>query len=205
MNFYHVSILVLSSLNYLCSSIQAQDTLWTTYPDTSLKWEKIYEAEKKTAENIYHENGAAWMTVRYNKEEEQTWKWYYDNGNPYFEAIIIDDLLQGSYKIWYENGQLAEHLVFKDNVEQGLALFYHPNGQLAMKGNFQDGKMIGQWEFYDYDGNLPSGKWEWRFAASRAHIRVKGRLKNGKPIGKWVYKGTANQGRKDQLAFEEWY
>jgi antitoxin component YwqK of YwqJK toxin-antitoxin module len=62
------------------------------------------------------------MTVQYDKASAENWKWYYDNGNPYFEATIVNDWLQGRYKIWYENGQLAEELFFKDNIEYGPAL-----------------------------------------------------------------------------------
>ena len=205
MKFKHISILIFILQIITIPFLNAQDTLLTNYPNSTLRWEKIYQKEEKIAENIYHENGEAWMTVKYQDEETQAWKWYYDNGNPYFEAIFVNDLLQGSYKIWYENGQLAEHLYFKDHVENGLALFYYPNGQLAMKGIFENGQMIGKWEFFTDKGKTPDGVWEWRFAASLDKVRVKGQFKNGQPHGKWIYKGTANQGRKSQLVFEKIY
>ena len=78
------------------SPLSAQDTLITNYPNTQQRWEKVYAKGEKTAENIYHANGTPWMTVQYDSKSEENWKWYYDNGNPYFEATIIDDLLQGS-------------------------------------------------------------------------------------------------------------
>ncbi|MEL6718368.1 MAG: hypothetical protein AAFP82_06605 [Bacteroidota bacterium] len=203
MKFIHASILIFILQIIIIPFLNAQDTLLTKYPNSTLRWEKVYQEEEKIAENIYHENGEAWMTVQYQNEANQVWKWYYDNGNPYFEAIIVDDLLQGSYKIWYENGQLAEQLFFKDNVENGLAVFYHSNGQLAMKGIFEKGQMIGDWEFFTAEGETPDGVWEWYFAAALDQIRVKGQFKNGQPYGKWVYWGTANQGRKSQLVFEK--
>ncbi|MEM8526344.1 MAG: hypothetical protein AAGG68_17005 [Bacteroidota bacterium] len=195
--------LLLLSLIYPKISLYAQDTLITNYPNSSSEWHKIYQQDQKVAENIYHENGQEWMTVKYAQKGKQNWKWYYENGNPYFEATYINDLLQGTYKIWYENGQLAEQLIFKDHVENGFAIFFHANGQVAMKGYYEEGKMVGKWEFYDENGDLPSGIWEWSFAAALEKIRVKGRLEDGQPIGKWRYKGTANQGLASQLVFEE--
>ncbi|MEM1326509.1 MAG: toxin-antitoxin system YwqK family antitoxin [Bacteroidota bacterium] len=184
-------------------SATAQDTLSTTYPNSNSRWQKIYEGNQKVAENIYHENGAEWMTVRYETAQREAWKWYYDNGNPYFEATIINDELQGTYKIWYENGQLAERLTFEDNIENGLATFYHPNGQLAMKGHFRDGKMIGDWLFFDENGELPTGDWRWAFAASPDAFRMEGKLKHGRQIGTWQCRGTANMGKRSQLVMEQ--
>lgn len=199
------TILLSITLCYTFTIATAQDTLQITYPNSSSRWQKIYEGDEKVAENIYHENGAEWMTVRYEAEEVEAWKWYYDNGNPYFEATIIDDELQGSYKIWYENGQLAERLFFEDNIENGEALFYHPNGQLAMKGVFQNGKMVGRWLFFDENGEMPTGNWQWAFAATPDAWRMEGQLENGKRIGMWQYSGTANMEQSNQLRFEEIY
>lgn len=202
---FHFSILLFITLMSIGITSYGQDTIWTDYANTSLKQEKIYLGKEKLAENIYHANGEVWMSVRYDEQAAQTWKWYYENGNPYFEAVIIDDLLQGSYKIWYENGQLAEQLQFEDSIEQGTARFYYPNGQLAMLGTYKDGEMIETWNFYDTEGELANGKWSWRFAASPDIVRMQGNLSNGKRTGKWIYKGTANEGRPNQLVFEQVY
>ncbi len=182
--------------------VSAQDTVLTSYPNTDQTWEKIYEDGKRIAENIYHENNSPWMTVRYDSKSAENWKWYYDNGRPYFQATIINNLLQGEYKMWYENGQLAEVLTFTDNFENGLAQFYHSNGKVAMKGNYKDGKMVGKWQFFDKDGTLPSGPWKWVFAASPEHFRMEGNLVNGRPTGFWEYSTTANQGKSNQLTFK---
>ena len=145
------------------------------------------------------------MTVKYDADSSENWKWFHENGNPYFKATIINDWLQGNYKVWYENGQLAESINFKDNVEDGPATFYHPNGQLAMKGIFSEGRMVGDWKFYDKNGNPPTGMWEWKFAASPDNIRVKGLLIYGRPSGTWTNWGTANQGRGSQLKYSQDY
>lgn len=181
----------------------AQDTTVIYYPNTDQRWEKIYRADQKMAENIYYPNEQPWMTVRYQPSEERQWKWYHDNGNPYFEATIIDDLLQGTYTIWYENGQVAERLFFRDNVENGPAQFYHSNGQLAMSGTYQDGKMVGIWQFYNSSGQLADGAWTWPFAASTNANRMEGQLQEGRRSGQWMYQGTANLGRANQLRFTE--
>ena len=185
----------------LCVSLCAQDTVITNYPNSQQRWEKIFAEGKKTAENIYYADDTPWMTVQYDEQSAENWKWFHDNGKPYFEALIINDLLQGTYKIWYENGQLAEALNFKDNLENGSAIFYHSNGQLAMRGEYREGKMIDEWIFFDKDGNVPEGDWEWRFAASEENVRVQGQFQNGKPVGEWKYRTTANQGRSNQRQF----
>ena len=189
----------------IISNAFSQDTLVTKYPNTNQKWEKIYIDDEKTSENIYHENATPWMTVEYNTDSEEDWKWYYENGSPYFEGTIVNDLLQGTYKIWYKNGQLAESLFFNDNLENGLAMFYHESGQLAMKGMYYMGKMVGDWQFYDEDGRPFTGYWKWKFAASMEHTRMEGELKDGERIGKWIYRTTADQDKPYQQVFEEFF
>lgn len=184
-------LIFISLLSCLPVSSQAQDTVFTNYPNTLQRWEKVFIANKKVSENIYHANGTQWMTVRYDSSSVEHWKWYHENGNPFFEAKILDDELQGAYRVWYENGQLAERLFFKDNLENGRAEFYHPNGQLAMTGNFEQGKMTGQWMCYDTAGGLAEGAWVWRFAALPENIRMSGNLVNGAPTGTWNYQTTA--------------
>lgn len=203
--FSMVTLILMFACLFFANSSISQDTLFTNYPGSSKKWEKIYDGANLQAENIYHDNGAQWMTVRYDQPSDEKWKWYYDNGNPYFEATIIQDELQGIYSIWYENGQLAERIEFKDNLENGVGLFYYPTGQLAMQGLYENGKMTGQWQFFDVEGRPARGAWKWVFAASQNHIRVQGELTNGTPVGTWKYKSTANQGRANQLCFTQTY
>ena len=185
------------------SFLSAQDTLITNYPNSQQKWEKIYVDDQKIEERIYHNNGQAWMTAKYSEDRLEQWKWFFENGAPYFEATIIDDQLQGKYKIWYENGQLAEDLIFKNNLENGSAKFYHSNGQLAMQGQYKEGKMEGNWQFFDEDGATTNGPWIWKFAASMEHIRMNGELKKGTRFGQWTYRTTANQNQADQKVFKE--
>ena len=192
-------------LSILCllfsHSIYSQDTVVTNYPNSDQRWEKIYDDNQKIAENIYHKNGLEWMTVQYNESYEQKWKWYYDDGSPYFESMIINDLLQGEYKIWYENGQLAERIFFKNNLEDGPATFFYPNGQIAMQGYYEKGEMVGPWYFFDRNGKLPNGDWNWKFAASNKTTRIKGTFSKGDPVGSWEYRTTANQGLANQKTF----
>ncbi|MEM9919868.1 MAG: hypothetical protein AAF990_17360 [Bacteroidota bacterium] len=182
--------------------VNAQDTILTQYPNTQQRWEKIFLSDQKIAENIYHENGTAWMTVKYDKDQAEQWKWFYPDGQPFFEATIIEDKLQGSYRIWYENGQLAEQLNFIDHLENGPATFFHPNGQLAMSGQYVKGKMVGDWQFFAQDGCPPEGEWQWQFAALPEFTRMSGLLKDGVPIGKWIYRTTATSKNGKQKALE---
>ncbi|MEM6345649.1 MAG: hypothetical protein AAF927_17285 [Bacteroidota bacterium] len=186
----------------LVLSVSAQDTLLTQYPNTQQRWEKIFLAGQKVAENIYHENGTPWMTVQYDENRTENWKWFHANGNPFFEATIVNDKLQGSYRIWYENGQLAEQLDFVDQLENGPATFYYPNGQIAMKGQYIMGKMSGDWQFLAQDGSPAEGEWQWQFAALPKFTRLSGSLQNGLPIGKWVYYTTATPDDGQQIALE---
>lgn len=169
---------------------QTQDTLLKKYPGTEQRWEEVYQNQQKVKENIYHQNGTPWMTVQYRADENQYWKWYYDNGNPYWEARIIDNLIQGSYKIWYENGQLAEVIDFKDHRENGEATFFYSSGQIAAQGSYRMGEMVGPWLFFDKDGNPAEGNWQWVFGADRDKVRMQGQVKAGVPVGVWDYKST---------------
>ena len=186
-------------------TVFAQDTIVTNYPNTQQRWEKIFKNNQKVAENIFHSNGSPWMTVQYDNESVEHWKWYYADQQPYFEATILKDRLQGDYKIWYENGQLAESLTFKDNLENGLATFYHPNGQVAIQGQYKQGEMVGRWTFFDQNGKSPEGTWVWSFAAMPEDIRMIRQLKNGQPTGVWTYRTTSNQGKPYQKEFQKLY
>ncbi|MEM1220127.1 MAG: hypothetical protein AAGH79_14500, partial [Bacteroidota bacterium] len=143
-----------------------------------------------------------WMTVQYDQDRTEHWKWYHSNGNPFFEATIINDELQGSYRIWYENGQLAEQLNFVDRLENGPAVFFHPNGQLAMTGQYLMGKMVGTWQFLTEEGLPAEGQWDWQFAALPEFTRMSGCLTSGLPTGKWTYRTTATRSNGKQKEIE---
>ncbi|MEM6516538.1 MAG: hypothetical protein AAF688_10180 [Bacteroidota bacterium] len=177
----------------------AQDTILKNYPETNQRWEVLKNKGKKVQETIYYDTGQSWMTAKYGSDKKEYWKWYYENGKPFFEATIIDDKIEGNYQIWYENGQLAEHLNFIGQIEEGPAQFYHRNGQLAMKGNYRNGKMVGNWEFFDENGCYADGEWKWFFAALPEQIRIKGMLENGKRVGKWTYHTTSSGIEKKQF------
>ena len=188
---------------FLTIIMQAQDTVTTNYPNTTQTWEKVYVDGKKVSENIYHDNGTPWMTFQYEDKQIEKYKWFHDNGNPFFEALNVNGNLQGSYRIWYENGQVAEQLNFTDNMENGPATFYYPNGQLAMKGQYDMGSMIGKWEFYDKNGSPATGEWNWSFAALPENVRLSGVLQNGTPTGEWKYRTTATskKGKQEELTW----
>ena len=189
-------------LSLIGLSLWGQDTLLTNYPDTDQRWEKIYQDQQKVAENIYYTNGSPWMTVTYGQEKVENWKWYYENGNPYFFATILKDQLQGTYRIWYENGELAERLVFKDHLENGPASFFYEDGTLAAYGQYQEGKMIGEWRFFDEKGEPAQGAWEWRFAAALEKWRMKGKVVDGRPVGTWSYRHTASKRGVEQKKYQ---
>ena len=198
-------ILFLSALTFYFISPDrsiAQDTLRTNYPDSEQVWEKVFRDKQKVNETVYFEDGSTWMTASY-KGKEANWKWYHENGKPYFEATIIADLLQGSYKIWYENGQLAEQIEFTDNLENGLATFYYPNGQIAMRGSYLEGKMVGSWKFFNDKGEPYSGDWVWKLAADQKTVRVTGKLVEGEMVGAWQYRTTAGTRQGPLYLFKE--
>lgn len=203
MRLWIKSVFTVGLMIVLAFSVKAQDTLITNYPDSKKVWEKLFEEGKKIKETIYYENGQVWMTASYNTDEKEDWNWFYENGNPFFSAKIVNEELQGNYRIWYENGQLAESLNFVDNIEQGEATYWYPNGQLATKGVYTDGKMTGEWNFYAEDGSPAEGIWNWKFAALNQFVRMEGFMISGKRVGTWVYRGTAERGSEGQLVFVE--
>lgn len=186
---------------FFCFFLNAQDTIKTKYPNTQQLWEKIFMDGQKVAENIYHENGTPWMTFQYEEDQIEKYKWFHDNGNPFFEATNVDGKLQGSYRIWHENGQLAEQLNFVDNLENGPATFFYSNGQLAMSGQYVMGKMTDDWQFFSKDGSPADGKWQWQFSALPEFTRVSGLLRDGVPVGRWIYRttSTSKNGRQEEF------
>ena len=205
MKYFLKSLITLVTLAVTYIPVTAQDTLITNYPDSKKVWEKLFEDGQKIKETIYYESGQVWMTASYDENRDEKWNWFYENGNPFFSATIIDDQLQGNYRIWYENGQLAETLNFVDDLEQGEGSFWHPNGKLAAKGEYKDGKMIGDWAFFANDGTPANGEWIWKFAALNQFIRMEGLVDNGKRVGTWTYRSTSDHGKSEQLVFVEEY
>ncbi|OEK03374.1 hypothetical protein BFP97_18410 [Roseivirga sp. 4D4] len=184
-------------------SLKGQDTVRTNYPGSEKVWKKVFNGAKKSQDLIYWENGREWMTAKYDTADVEYWKWYHENGNPYFEATIIRDELQGLYKIWYESGQLAEEITFLNHLEDGPAIFYYRNGTIAAKGSYHKGKMIGDWKFYDKDGLSFNGKWVWPFAADTSSLRMEGQIKDHQRLGSWKYRTTAG-GKKPKVFIEEY-
>ena len=182
--------------------LNGQDTLQSNYPGTNQQWEKIFEGGQKIKETIYYSDNSTWMQAEYDGDVE-SWNWYYENGNPYFSATIVDDLIQGTYRIWYRNGQIAEEIEMTDNRENGPASFYYPSGQVAAKGKYKEGRMVGDWTFFNNEGQLFDGDWKWLFAADSAKVRMQGEVRGGKLAGKWEYRTIDRLGDGEEPRFTD--
>lgn len=193
---------ILYLLIFAASYSLGQDTVRTNYPNTSQEWRKVFLDRQKIEETIFYASGQPWMTAKY-EEGAAYWRWYHPNGNPFFEATIVNDKIQGLYKVWYENGQIAEEIYFIDHLENGKATFYHSNGQLAMTGEYIEGRMSGPWFFFTKHGDKATGQWKWPFAALPAKQRMQGRVTSGEPVGLWNYVTTAGEGTYEYQQFKE--
>lgn len=92
-NFFRLFLLLVSH------AVFSQDTVRTNYPSTNQNWLKIYKQDKKVSESVFYASGKEWMTADYKDEKTEDWKWFHENGNPFFQATIIDDKLEGIYRI----------------------------------------------------------------------------------------------------------
>ncbi len=191
-----------ASLISFATCLNGQDTLQSNYPGTNQQWEKIFEGGQKIKETIYYSDNSTWMQAEYDGDVE-SWNWYYENGNSYFSATIVDDLIQGTYRIWYRNGQIAEEIEMTDNRENGPASFYYPSGQVAAKGKYKEGRMVGDWTFFNNEGQLFDGDWKWLFAADSAKVRMQGEVRGGKLAGKWEYRTIDRLGDGEEPRFTD--
>jgi len=95
-------------------------------------------------------------------QNEDLWKYYYENGQVSNEGHYRNSLNEGSWKAWNEDGKLIEEIIYKEGEIEEI-IFAHENGKdLVVNGN-------GNYQYTDEEGNITSS----------------GRVENGKNIGIW--------------------
>ncbi|WP_366186350.1 hypothetical protein [Flavobacterium ovatum] len=68
---------------------------------------------------------------------------FWENGNPKFDYIYMDDSREGLQKQWYESGGKYSFLNFKNDREEGMQNAWRENGKPYISYEAKDGRRYG--------------------------------------------------------------
>ena len=105
---------------------------------------------------------------------------YFPNGNIEYEAIFINDKLDGLSRVWFKDGTLLSESEYSNDQPHGIWRSYHPNGYVKYIAYFEYGKKNGFEKWFYENGQVKS---EQQFN----HGEPKTEIIRWKPNGTLVY------------------
>ena len=81
---------------------------------------------------------------------------FFENGNLYHKASLVNENLQGEQFEYHENGNIFHVRSYVDDIQQGETIEYFESGELQRKINFHKGKPNGKGVVYYKNGNVQS-------------------------------------------------
>ena len=90
------------------------------------------------------------------KQESNTQKQFYPNGNIMIEIELIDGQRQGVSKKYYEDGTVNTSIEYKNDLRDGEAKFYYQGGELYRLTTYKGNMLNGPRQFFHRGGELKS-------------------------------------------------
>ena len=122
--------------------------------------------------------------------KNESWKFYFPNGNVRSEGEFRANLRVGEWKFFYPDGKLEQTGSYRNGLTDGLWTWYYEDGSILREENYYRGKEDGPSVEYDREGN----------------IIAQGEYIEGNREGEWVFnvgdqveKGSFTYGLKDGL------
>ena len=81
---------------------------------------------------------------------------FFENGNLYYKAFLVNENLQGKQFEYHENGNIVCVRNYIDDLQQGETIEYFESGEIQRKINFHKGKPNGKGFIYFKNGNVQS-------------------------------------------------
>ena len=81
---------------------------------------------------------------------------FFENGNLYYKAFLVNENLQGKQFEYHENGNILCVRSYIDDIQQGETIEYFESGEIQRKINFHKGKPNGKGFIYFKNGNVQS-------------------------------------------------
>jgi len=161
-----------------------------------------------------------------NNLKQGKWKEFYENGNPHFELIYLNDTLNGFCKEFNPDGTLKGISKYnmgnkEENVPELAVLDirnnYYADGKIKSQETYKDGQPEGTFKYYDTLGIITSAKiykegilmaegifdefgkeqGPWKELHPDGTLRGEGEYKDGMKVGDWKFYHP--NGKKEQL------
>lgn len=101
---------------------------------------------------LYCDNGD--MGIYVNGKEDGLHRYWYDNGQLWYENNFKDCQLHGVQRGWHEDGRLYYETNWKHGKKYGLHRQWYENGQLKYEVNYKENKKEGRFRYWDKYGNI---------------------------------------------------
>jgi hypothetical protein len=131
----------------------AADTVYTYYPNGSLKSEQTVEQGNIISEMVYLENGSRkhkWDLQKNTVYSYNSFEAYSDSSAAYFLERSPSYTI---YQYFGDSPNLFYIERYQDINRHGKAQYFHRNGELKAEGNFDIGKKVGFWTYGTEDGS----------------------------------------------------
>lgn len=79
---------------------------------------------------------------------------YYENGNPSSEGLMVDGKPNGYWKTYYPDGTLKSEGKRTEFLLDSIWVFYNHQGKKSTSYTYSEGKKDGEAVFYDNEGNI---------------------------------------------------
>jgi antitoxin component YwqK of YwqJK toxin-antitoxin module len=139
-----------------------------THPERGLRYFAMYQNGMLNGPEItFYDNGLIRRITDFRDGEKDRNRDYYENGNPWRDAMFDHDVAWGRHLKWHENGRLGFVGVMhqdEDSIKwHGHITDHDENGELVVDAIFDEGRYIGGvFPLEKTPKPKPSGKqWLW--------------------------------------------
>ncbi len=170
-----------------------------------------FASKQHGMERWWYNDGQLWYESIYKDgEKDDVQRGWYENGHGQlsFKCIYKDRKLNGVYKEWYRNGQLKSGRNYKDGEKDGAQRAWYEGGKPKNEYNYKDGKREGAQKAWDTNEQLQH---EFNYKNGNEDGVQKDWFHNGQLHFEYVYVDGKQDGvqkgwhKNGQLAYEQNY
>lgn len=121
---------------------------------------------------------------------------YYETGELYLKATMINNNLQGAAQYFYKDGKVMEKGTYQNNKRSGKWTYYYPDGKIQKIYDFAGEEPLIM-EVYTSSGTPTvvngNGKFKTKFSPNNQCLEyeILGNVLNGKKHGKWTWMNSS--------------
>ncbi|OHB79190.1 MAG: hypothetical protein A2W31_07750, partial [Planctomycetes bacterium RBG_16_64_10] len=185
-------------------------------PDGTLVIDDTYEAGRKLAQKVTHQQGSTaqkqtegmYLHARITPQSADDW-W-----NCELAKLVTQgkDEKHGLWTSWYATGQKKLQGEYRHDLQVSTFTWWHPNGQIAAEGTYDEGRQVGKWTWWHPNGQKsiqgefasggPSGRWTWWKEDGKVAQRADFSLSKGQIVEVPVLEDTPMVRRPESATME---